>query len=170
MTYYTSGQAKSQVPIQIVVSLGEVPWHSEDRMEPESKLDAYIKRENMMKTGVEPLWRELIKQVGVAVDKCNTQWSVAELSMIVNPEDDLISVKGSPRVDQIRGRIMPHVEIWFNRREAKLHVRRVYLNEGPGAPMDIKPDKDNEQLTFGGKTPLQIAENVVAEEVLGTKL
>jgi len=128
----------------------------------QSRVDAKIRRDTLLKDGLEDLWDRLWVAVKATCKKVNSHWNSGLVAKL-NDGNSVMRVIAPPvsAILQQRERLL---EIRLERSEHKIVVRVPHREIAD--PYPIKADNDGRILTIGGKRPLELTESLVAESLL----
>jgi hypothetical protein len=130
--------------------------------EERSRIDAKIKRDDLLTNGIEDLWITVWEAIQGTCNKVDGHWKTG-LSYKLNDGNSVIRVN-APTEQALVKQSERQLEIRFDRAERKIVVRIPHLDINGSHP--IKPDHEAEHLKIDGKTPLAFAEWLIAERFL----
>jgi hypothetical protein len=131
----------------------------------ESRIDARIKREALLRSGIEDLWVELCDAIETASKKLNEHWD-SRLTWKINDGNSVMRVSAPPSAEDRFTRL--ELEVRFDRGQREVVAR--LNNEESGTSYRIKADLPDEKLVFGTLSRLALAETLIAEKLLKINL
>lgn len=149
--------------------------------EERSRLDLKIARENLLASGIEPLWDQLYADVQATSKKLHDAYG-RDSAVNLNDHNSIIRVTRSEPLSDEASFIDLTLEIRLDRKGARIitGIRRRYSRakrpgelEGP-KPYEITPDVEANALHFSNKGKLlsttELAEQEIAERLMKMKL
>jgi len=139
--------------------------------QPKSKLDLKFEKERRVSEGAAEMWEELWLAIQDTRSKLQSHRNI-QLEVKRNDGNSLIQVIAPVRYYPAeQASVRPILEIRFERPEARV-IARLAHKTGTGSPAvyRIEADENASALSFHGRTPIELAELLVAERLLGIKL
>ncbi len=133
------------------------------------RIDAKIKRDKLFASCLEDFWQEFWSEIQSAVVKIKGHWNI-EVSAKLNDDNSVIRLKAPVRsAENGVANIAPEAEIRLDRGEKRVIVR-VISSSSKTSSYKITPDPAGEKLLFNDNSALQLAEIIVAEQLLAIDL
>jgi hypothetical protein len=137
--------------------------------EEKSRIEAKAERDAVLRAGFGDYWDKLWVAIEATVQRVQRLWNI-DLSSRLNDANTLIRVSAPAFMDSRQiNPTTPYLEIRADHQRRVLIVRFPHKSES-GTPYQATLDSATKTVSVHGKTPLALAEHLIAERLLGKNL